>query len=338
MEQDPRSNNQNRDLVPKVLSGDTRAIARLLTIVESSPGEAVPYLRELFAHTGRCFTLGVTGAPGAGKSTFVDKLAESYRSAGKKVGIIAVDPTSPFTGGAILGDRIRMQSLSLDSGTFIRSMAARGHIGGLSRAAVDGAAVLDAAGFDIVILETVGVGQGEVEVAKTAEATVVLLVPGMGDDIQAMKAGIMEIADIFVINKADHPGVERVETELRSFVSMAVRNDSWTPAIVQTVASEGKGIQDCMRAVEEYRTFLAESQSAIHRRIQVQKERLLELVCVRIREDLLNDPETSARIDELASLIAERKLDPYTGAEEAIRLLSAAEKPARVSADLQKPS
>ena len=207
-------------------------------------------------HTGRCFSIGITGAPGAGKSTLVDKLAESYRALEKKVGIIAVDPTSPFTGGAILGDRIRMQSRSTDPGTFIRSMATRGHIGGLTRTAADVVTVLDAAGFDIVLLETVGVGQGEVEVAKTADATVVLIVPGMGDDIQAMKAGIMEIADIFVINKSDRPGADRTEAELRALLSMnSTRADGWTPAIIRTIASSGEGLGECLQAIENIDRF-----------------------------------------------------------------------------------
>src|SRR5512136_1065211 len=201
-------------LVRGALEGDFRSVARLITLVENGGPESSAFLRALFPHTGRCFTVGVTGSPGSGKSTLVDRLASHYRGLGLKVGIIAVDPTSPFSGGAILGDRIRMQSRSLDAGTFIRSMATRGHLGGLSRATADALIVLDSAGFDIVLLETVGVGQDEVEVARAAQATLVLVVPGMGDDIQAMKAGIMEIGDVFVINKSDHAGADRVEAEI----------------------------------------------------------------------------------------------------------------------------
>lgn len=310
------------EMIQQVLAGDFRAVARLLTLVENRSREAVAYLRELFAYTGRCFTVGITGAPGAGKSTLVDRLAESYRSEGKKVGIIAVDPTSPFTGGAILGDRIRMQSRSLDPGTFIRSMATRGHIGGLTSSTADAVTVMDAAGFDIILLETVGVGQGEVEVAEMADATVVLLVPGMGDDIQAMKAGIMEIADLFVINKADHSGAERTEAELKALLFMSSRRDGWTPGIVRTVASEGKGIDACIQAIKEYQGFLAQSGRRRDEKIRRQKERLLELACEEARRSLLGDTETADRIHELATLIADRKLDPFTAAEEVIRMHS----------------
>ncbi len=312
---------QRQEMIRRILEGDFRSIARLVTLVENGSREAIPYLRELFPYTGRCFSIGITGAPGAGKSTLVDKLAEFYRALEKKVGIIAVDPSSPFTGGAILGDRIRMQSCSTDPGTFIRSMATRGHIGGLTRTAADVVAVLDAAGFDIVILETVGVGQGEVEVAKMADATVVLVVPGMGDDIQAMKAGIMEIADLFVINKSDRPGVDRTESELQALLSMnSTKADEWVPGIIRTIASTGEGIGECLRALEEYRMFLENSKLRRDETVRLQKERLLELVCQRTREGLLNDSSTAARIHELALLIADRKMDPFTAAEEVIKL------------------
>jgi LAO/AO transport system kinase len=309
------------DFVQRILDGDFRAIARLVTMVENKSRECIPCLRELFPYTGRCFSIGITGAPGAGKSTLVDKLAESYRALRKKVGIIAVDPTSPFTGGAILGDRIRMQSRSVDPGTFIRSMATRGHIGGLTSTAADVVTVMDAAGFDIVLLETVGVGQDEVEVARTADATVVLLVPGMGDDIQAMKAGIMEIADIFVINKSDHPGADRTEAELRALLSMnSSRRDGWIPGIVRTTASAGEGIGDCMQAIEKYQSFLSNSKTRRDDRVRLQKERLLDRACTQARENLLSDRSTAERIQQLAVLIADRKLDPFTAAEEVIKL------------------
>jgi LAO/AO transport system kinase len=317
---------QMQDFIAQVLEGNFRTVARLVTLVENKPREAVPYLRELFAHTGHCFSIGITGAPGAGKSTLVDKLAEAYRSSGKKIGIIAVDPTSPFTGGAILGDRIRMQSRSLDPGTFIRSMATRGHFGGLAHATADVVTVMDAAGFDTVLLETVGVGQGEVEVAKTADATIVMLVPGMGDDIQTMKAGIMEIADVFLINKSDHPGSDRTEAELRALLSMnSSRTDGWIPSVVRTVASEGEGIGECIQAVEEYRSFLANSKLRRDEEVRQQKERILELACMQAREELLNDVAAADRIQELAKLVADRKLDPFSAAEEVLRLLAAGE-------------
>ncbi len=302
-----------------ILAGDFRAVARLITLVENDSQLAVPYLRELFPHTGRCFTAGVTGAPGSGKSTLVDRLADRYRSEARKVGIIAVDPTSPFSGGAILGDRIRMQSRSLDSETFIRSMATRGHLGGLARATNDVLMVMDAAGFDTVLIETVGVGQDEVEIARTAHATLVLLVPGMGDDIQAMKAGIMEIGDIFVINKADRDGVDRVEAELNALLAMNNRPDHWKPMVVRTVASEGKGIEECAAAVARYRSFLQSSPYQRERSIQVQRDRLLEVVQTQILQRLVQQGSKKERLEELAQALAERRIDPFSAADELLR-------------------
>lgn len=304
------------DLCLRVLSGDFRSVARLITLVENSVPGSTDYLRELFPHTGRAFTVGITGAPGAGKSTLVDALAAHYRSMGLLVGIIAVDPTSPFTGGAILGDRIRMQSRSLDSGTFIRSMATRGHLGGLTLATGDVVSILDAAGFDIVFVETVGVGQDEVEIVKAAHATVVLLVPGMGDDVQAMKAGIMEIGDVFVINKADHPGVERVEAELKAMLSMCERTDAWSPPVVRTIASEGQGIEESVRALAAFRDHQKGSPYEKDRAIQIQKERLTELVRAHILHRILDAPGAQLRIEEMAARIADRKLDPYSATEQ----------------------
>ncbi len=305
-------------MVADVLAGDFRAIARLITLVENGAPEAAPFMRELFSHTGRCISIGVTGSPGAGKSTLVDKLAAHYRDRGKKVGIIAVDPTSPFTGGAILGDRIRMQSRSLDAGTFIRSMATRGHLGGLSRATADVLLILDAAGFDVVLIETVGVGQDEVEIARTAEVTLVLLVPGMGDDVQTMKAGIMEIGDVLVINKADHPGVERVEAELRSLLAISSRPGGWRPAIVKTVAPEGKGVEECAQAIDAWRDSQRDSRFQKERSLQIHKERLLELISSEIQRSLMSAPGTTARLESYARRVAERSIDPYSAAEELV--------------------
>lgn len=310
----------NADLFERVLAGEFKAVARLITLVENTLPESADYLRELFPHSGRCFTIGITGAPGAGKSTLVDALAAHYRSMDKRVGIIAVDPTSPFTGGAILGDRIRMQSRSLDSGTFIRSMATRGQLGGLARTTGDVLTILDAAGFDVVLIETVGVGQDEVEIVRTAHATIVLLVPGMGDDIQAMKAGIMEIGDIFVINKADHSGVERMEAELRALLSMCTRADGWTPAVVRTIASEGQGIEECARAVENFRRHLSGSEFEKNRSVQIQRDRLLELVKTQVLQRIIDTPEAQARIGDMAARIAARQLDPFTAAEQLLSM------------------
>ena len=213
-------------------------------------------LKAIFPHSGHSRILGLTGPPGAGKSTLVDQLARHYRKENQTVGIIAVDPTSPYTGGAILGDRIRMQDHFSDAGIYIRSMATRGSLGGLARTTADVAMVLDAAGRDLIMIETVGVGQDEVDIVRLADITVVILVPGMGDDVQTIKAGIMEIADIFVINKSDREGAERVEREIRALQSLAVRSDNWTPPIVKTVASEGLGITELAAAIADYETYL----------------------------------------------------------------------------------
>src|SRR5580698_6322128 len=228
----------------KIVSGDIRALARAATWIENRSPESETLLRELFPRTGRAMILGVTGAPGAGKSTLCDQIVRTLRDEGKTVGVIAVDPSSPYTGGAILGDRIRMQRHHADPGVFIRSMATRGWLGGLARATTEVTMLLDAAGFDVILVETVGVGQDEVEIARLADVTMVVLTPGMGDDVQAIKAGIMEIADVFVINKADLPGAEKLERELKASLTLAHRPDGWIPTIVSAVASEGKGIAE----------------------------------------------------------------------------------------------
>ncbi len=318
-----RAERWNEGLVKGVLGGDFRSVARLITLVENGGSESSSFLRELFPHTGRCFTIGVTGSPGSGKSTLVDCLAGNYRGSGLKVGIIAVDPTSPFSGGAILGDRIRMQSRSLDAGTFIRSMATRGHLGGLSRATADALIVLDAAGFDVVLVETVGVGQDEVEVARAAQATLVLVVPGMGDDIQVMKAGIMEIGDVFVINKADHAGADRVESEIRALVSISTRSDGWKPDVVRTVASEGLGIGSCASAIERFRNFVNASDRARDRALQIQRERLLELLRSKVLTNLMNRPGCAELVDRLAQRVVKREIDPFSAADELLACVCA---------------
>src|SRR5882762_5108193 len=243
---------EKTSLVDRITSGDARAVARAISKVEDGALGASELMKQIFSLTGRGFVIGITGAPGAGKSSLVDKLALLYRRRGERVGIIAVDPSSPFSGGAILGDRIRMQTLGLDKGVFIRSMATRGNLGGLARATVDAVAILDAAGCAKIIVETVGVGQDEVEIVKTAEISVVVLVPGMGDDIQAIKAGIMEIGDIFVINKADRDGVFATEKELEALLSLAPRENSWLPLIIKTVATESKGLEALADAIESF--------------------------------------------------------------------------------------
>ena len=235
-----------------ILAGDLRALARTATFIENRPREAEPLLRELFPHIGRARMIGITGAPGAGKSTLVDHMIRLLRDESRRVGVIAVDPSSPWSGGAILGDRVRMQRHHDDAGVFVRSMATRGCLGGLARATTDMTVLLDAAGFDTILIETVGVGQDEVEIVRVADATLVLLVPGLGDDVQALKAGIMEIADVFVLNKADLDGADRLEQEVRAAVSLAARADGWSPAVVRAVASEGRGIADVLTAAREY--------------------------------------------------------------------------------------
>jgi LAO/AO transport system kinase len=290
-------------LAELVVQGDVRALARAATAVENRSPEAMRLLQALFPRTGRATLVGVTGAPGAGKSTLVDHLARALRAEQRSVGIIAVDPTSPFSGGAILGDRIRMQSHWADPGVFIRSMATRGALGGLAAATTDIALLLDAAGRDAILIETVGVGQDEVEVARLADVTVVVLVPGMGDDVQSLKAGIMEIADVFVINKSDRAGVEVLERELRALLSLNGGREGWQPPIVRTVATEGKGIEELLPAIRAFE----ESGARSKRRAQLWVARLIEMLRERMIERL-----PAAEIEAAAEEVAARRRDPYS--------------------------
>lgn len=308
----------SNNLTERLLSGETRAVARAITKVENGATDAADLMKEIFPKTGNAVVIGITGSPGAGKSSLVDKLALFYKDKGEKIGIICVDPSSPFSGGAILGDRIRMSTLGLDKNIFIRSMATRGNLGGLSRATVDAVAILDAAGFDKIIVETVGVGQDEVEIVKTADVSIVVLVPGMGDDIQAIKAGIMEIGDVFVINKSDREGVLRTEKELEALLSLAHRPDSWNPPIVKTVAPENKGIEDLSKAIESYNEFQKKTENA-ERRTAIAKWRLYELLRERLLADLLNKNGTAEKLEELAKEIAEKKTNPYSAIEEILK-------------------
>jgi LAO/AO transport system kinase len=304
-----------QNLISQIRSGDPRALARAISIVENHSPGWIELLKEVFPHTGKALTLGITGAPGAGKSTLVDQLAKHYRKEKHTLGIIAVDPTSPYTGGAILGDRIRMQQHFSDPGIYIRSMATRGSLGGLARTTADVALVLDAAGRDLVLIETVGVGQDEIDIVRLADITVVILVPGMGDDVQTIKAGIMEIADIFVINKVDHEGAERVEREIRAMQSLAIRADQWTPPIVKTVASEGRGITELAEAISSYQSHQEKEGLISQRRVQNWEVRLLEM----LRDTLLQQARATLTEDELSELaaeVAEHKRDPYSVVEE----------------------
>jgi LAO/AO transport system kinase len=303
-------------LITPLRSGDPRALARAISVVENRLAGWSDLLKALFPHTGHARILGLTGSPGAGKSTLVDQLARHYRQQNCTVGIIAVDPTSPYTGGAILGDRIRMQEHSADPGMFIRSMATRGSLGGLARTTADVTTVLDASGRDLILIETVGVGQDEVDIVRVADITVVILVPGMGDDVQTIKAGIMEIADIFVINKSDREGAERVEREIRAMQSLALRADRWMPPIVKTVASKGEGIGQLAAAIAAYDQYLRNENLAVKRNAQHWEQRLVEM----LREVLLERAlkQLDGELPRYAREIAEHKRDPYALVEEIV--------------------
>jgi LAO/AO transport system kinase len=301
------------DLAPDVLRGDVRAVARAISLVENDRPEAPEVLAALFPHAGKALVVGVTGPPGAGKSTLVDRMTAHLRARGKTVGIVAVDPTSPFTGGAILGDRIRMQAHALDPGVFIRSMATRGHLGGLAATTGQVITVLAASGKDVVLVETVGVGQDEVEIVGTADVSVVVLVPGLGDEVQALKAGIMEIADVFVVNKADREGVDRVVAEIESMLSLAA-HDGHVPAIVKTVASEDQGVVELLAAVEAFRAK-AESSGLLRQKrrahLRQQFEESVRHRLLRHAWSKLSPEELEATLDRLAR----RELDPFRAAD-----------------------
>lgn len=315
-------------LASRVLAGERAAVARLLRMVDDGLPEAEPALRELFPHTGRAHLVGVTGTPGAGKSTLCDRLVAAWRAQGRKVGVLAVDPSSPFTGGAILGDRIRMQDHALDPGVFIRSLATRGHLGGLSRTTFDSARVLDAAGFDVVLVETVGVGQDEVEVANLAHTSVLVTVPGLGDDVQAIKAGILEIADVLVVNKADREGADRTVRDLRMMLDLrrTVHGDEgWEPPIVSCVAVRGEGVDALVKATDRHLEQLDGSGAKLRREAARAKTELLQRLQVRLVAHAIHDLESrEGGLDELSLRIARREVDPYELADRAAVRLGAA--------------
>jgi LAO/AO transport system kinase len=301
-------------LAERVFAGDARAIARAISLVEDESSAGAELVRDIYPRTGRAYLVGVTGPPGAGKSTLVDQLVRHVRAAGKTVGVIAVDPTSPYTGGAILGDRVRMQAHAGDSGVFIRSMATRGHLGGLARATNEVALVLDAAGRDIVVIETVGVGQDEVDIVRTADISIVTLVPGTGDEVQALKAGIMEIADIFIVNKADREGADRTAAAVESMLNLQTfEPNEWRPPVLRTEATTGRGIPELADAIEKFRQHSESTQGDRRRaRAEFRLRELLGERFLRLVESRL-DP---GALEAFATRIANRELDPYTATDD----------------------
>jgi LAO/AO transport system kinase len=305
-------------LSERVLAGDPRAIARAISLIEDESPAAADLVRRIFPSTGRAYLVGVTGPPGAGKSTLVDRLTTAIRATSRTVGIVAVDPTSPFSGGAILGDRVRMQTHAGDAGVFIRSMATRGHLGGLARATGEAALVLDAAGKDIVLIETVGVGQDEIDIVRTADVSIVTFVPGSGDEVQALKAGIMEIADIFVVNKADREGADRTMASIEANLSLQTyAAGDWRPPIVKTEAITGKGVPDLLDAIERFRAHTTATQGT--RRRARAEFRVRELLAQRFIEHVEANVLASGELEGLLDRIAARELDPYTVVEQILK-------------------
>jgi LAO/AO transport system kinase len=304
-----------QDLVARARGGDTRAIARLLSLVENEEPGAAEVLRVLYPETGRARVIGVTGPPGGGKSTLVSRLAGAYRERGERVAVVAVDPSSPFSGGALLGDRIRMHERFLDEGLFIRSMASRGHAGGLARTTSRVVNVLDALGYGVVLVETVGVGQEEVEVVRVADTVTLVTVPGLGDDIQAIKAGVLEIADVLVVNKADRPGADETARDLAQMLTLGKLRTAWKPPIVRTVAVDGTGVADLLGAIEKHREWSGESGERDRRRTDAARAEVEDL----LREALIRRLRATVggeRVDRAVARVAERAIDPYAAVEE----------------------
>ena len=307
------------ELVARARKGDARAVARLISLVENASPSLRDVMTALMPHVGHAWVIGLTGSPGVGKSTSTSVLVSAFRRAGKRVGVLAVDPSSPFSGGALLGDRVRMQEHALDDGVYIRSMASRGHLGGLSWSTPQALRVLDAAGCDVVLVETVGVGQAEVEVASLADTTVVLVAPGMGDAIQAAKAGILEIADVFVVNKADRDGADQTARDLRHMLSLGERRapGDWQPPIVKSVAAKGEGVDDVMAALDKHRAWLAESgRLDAKRRVRAADE--IEAIAVTNLRERIGDLRDGSLLDELAGRVVAGETDPYSAADELV--------------------
>jgi len=311
---------RTQEIAKGVLKGDRRSIAKAITIIENGAPEAQELIAALFSHTGKAHIIGLTGAGGAGKSTLIEKIIREYRRRGKTVGVVAVDPTSPFTGGAFLGDRIRMQELSTDQGVYIRSMATRNYAGGISKATKDASKILDAAGKDIVIVETAGAGQSEVEIVNVAQTIVVMHAPGLGDEIQAIKAGIMEIADIFVVNKADRENANKTVIDIQAMLQLSNKKSGWKPPVLKTIALTGEGIPELIEKIEEHKGFLQKDKELRENLLKTKAEaELIEAIKEKVSKTLVDQLKKEGKLDKFLNEIIQKKTDPASAAEKLVR-------------------